>query len=84
MHQSALEIIRTYISGNEIRKAKKYLKPGQKPPAGVQVHTGPRKGMYYNSEDVHTARGTTPKKRLPAFRMSPKGNLEHNTKSGTH
>jgi hypothetical protein len=40
--------------------------------------------MYYNTEDLHAARGTTPKKRLPAFRKQEDNSLKHNTKTGKH
>jgi N-acetylglutamate synthase-like GNAT family acetyltransferase len=34
-----------------IRKGKKYVKPGQKPPKGVVLHRGKRGGIYYLIED---------------------------------
>jgi hypothetical protein len=37
-----------------IRKGKKYIKPGQKAPKGVQLHKGPKGGTYYIIEDKHT------------------------------
>jgi len=80
-----------------ISKAKKYLKPGQKPPAGVQIHTGPRKGMYYNTEDLKAVKESKKKeapkkeeesgekkKRLPAFRKQEDGSVMHRTKEGEH
>ncbi len=37
-------------SDDDVRKAERvYLEPGEKPPAGVQVKTGPRGGRYYIS-----------------------------------
>ena len=33
-----------------LKKARTYLKPGQKPPGGQQVEEGPRGGRYYESE----------------------------------
>jgi len=80
-----------------ISKAKKYLKPGQKPPAGVQIHTGPRKGIYYNTEDLKGVKESKKKeapkkeeesgekkKRLPAFRKQEDGSVMHRTKEGEH
>ena len=40
-----------------IRKGKKYLKPGQKPPKGVVTHRGPHDGTYYFVEDRHVKQG---------------------------
>lgn len=67
-----------------ICKGKKYLKPGQKPPVEVKLHKGPRGGTYYLTEELHVARGTTPKKRLPAFRKQEDGSVLHRTKEGQH
>jgi hypothetical protein len=36
-----------------IQKGKKYVKPGQTPPKGVQLHKGPNGGIYYFVEDKH-------------------------------
>lgn len=36
-----------------IRKGKKYLKAGQKPPKGAVTHRGPKGGTYYIIEDKH-------------------------------
>lgn len=82
----SLLMLRDQISQNQgiIEKAKKYVKPGQKAPDGVKLNRGARGGTYYNTEELHAARGTTPKKRLPAFRKQDSGMLVHNTKTGTH
>ena len=79
--------LRNITSSNSLSticKAKKYLKPGQKPPADVKVTRGKRGGIYYMTEDVHAARGTTPQKRLPAFRKQEDNSLRHRTKTGEH
>jgi hypothetical protein len=77
-------LLRLRDISNEIQKAKKYLKSGVQPPKGVKLHTGPKGGIYYNSEDLHAVRGTTPKKRLPAFRKQEDGSVMHRTKAGYH
>lgn len=41
------------LKSNIIQKGKKYIKPGQKAPKGVQLHKGPRGGTYYLVEDKH-------------------------------
>jgi len=69
---------------DEILKARKYLKSGGHAPEGVKEYTGTRGGRYYLTEDVHQARGTQPKKRLPAFRQQEDGSLRHRTKAGEH
>lgn len=51
-----LQHIASQRPGNIIRKGKKYLKAWQKPPANVKVMKGPRDGIYYLTEDVHTGR----------------------------
>ena len=79
-----LQNISSSNSLSTICKAKKYLKPGQKPPADVKVTRGKRGGIYYMTEDVHAARGTTPQKRLPAFRKQEDNSLRHRTKTGEH
>jgi hypothetical protein len=71
-------------STGTIRKSKKYVKSGQKPPEGVKLNKGPRGGIYYNTEDLQAVRGSEPKKRLPAFRKQEDGSLKHNTKTGAH
>ena len=48
-----LQYIASQNSGNVIRKGKKYLKPGQKPPNKAVTHKGPRGGVYYIIEDRH-------------------------------
>jgi len=41
------------LKSNIIQKGKKYIKPGQKAPKGVQLHKGPKGGTYYLIEDKH-------------------------------
>ncbi len=40
-----------------IQKGKKYVKRGQTPPKGVQLHKGPNGGIYYFVEDKHVKQG---------------------------
>ena len=39
---------------SKIEKAKKYIKPekGQKPPKGVSIKVGPKKGIYYDTNKL--------------------------------
>lgn len=60
-----------------IRKGKKYVKPGQKPPKGVVLHRGKRGGTYYIVEDkpqIHE-KNNQPKRTL-ANPFTPKGNID--------
>lgn len=41
------------LKSNIIQKGKKYIRPGQKAPKGVQLHKGPQGGTYYLVEDKH-------------------------------
>ena len=81
---------------NIIRKGKKYLKPGQKPPKGHSVKQGPEGGTYYETESHLPGKtenyakpipkgksGHIKKKQLPKFRPSA-GGLHHHTTSGVH
>jgi len=57
----ALQEARAYIkmlghkaraTDEKIEKARVYLKPGEKPPANIEVKEGPRGGRYYLTEDL--------------------------------
>jgi len=68
---------------SQIQKSKVYL-AGKQAPQGAKIHTGPRGKPYFLTEELHAARGTEPKKRLPAFRKQEDGSVMHRTKEGEH
>ncbi|KKK79388.1 hypothetical protein LCGC14_2834010, partial [marine sediment metagenome] len=41
-----------YKVGVKLQKARVYIEPGEQPPEGAQVETGPRGGLYYEGEPV--------------------------------
>ena len=55
--QDIIARLLSFRISNIIKKGKKYLKPGQKPPNGVITHKGPHNGTYYFVEDRHVKQG---------------------------
>lgn len=64
-----LLLIELYTQGN-IQKAKKYLKHGQVPPRGYQVHYGPKKGIYYNTKSKITDNNPDKPKKVQVFKIT--------------
>ena len=56
---------------NLIHKLKVYLLPGEKPPKGVPVKIGPRRGRFYETTEGTTATITSPTVSRPSRQITP-------------
>lgn len=65
-----------------IRKSRKYLLLGAKPPGGAPVYTGKLGGRYYRTEDIR-GKGKQSKP-SPQFQKHAQGYLHHSVRSGVH